>query len=74
MPDEAALVDRTKRQRVLDDDIVDAGLAKPAAKLGHPLHVESREVGVVERLRALDLVSQLGDELFFLVLFIARYR
>ena len=43
-----------------------ARLAQAAAELRHPLHVSPVKSVIVERLRALDLVAQLGDELLLL--------
>src|SRR4029077_10766555 len=51
LADETAFVYCTQGQCVLDDHVIDARSLEPAAKLGHPLHVESGEIGVIERLR-----------------------
>jgi len=64
--DETALVHRAERERVLDDHVIDARSLEPAAKLGHPLHVESGEIRIVERLSIGQLVAQLGNELLLL--------
>src|SRR2546423_13090203 len=64
--DETTLVHCTERQRVLDDHVIDARSLEPAAKLGHSLHVESGEIGVIERLSGAQLLGQIGDDLFFL--------
>src|ERR1035438_2857182 len=63
---ESALVHGAQSQRVLDDHVSDAGLAKAPAQFGHVLHVEAREVGVVERVGALHLLLEPSDELLFL--------
>ena len=53
LADQATLVHGAERERVLDDDVLDVRLAQAATQFRHPLHVESREVGVVERRGAL---------------------
>ena len=59
---QSALVHSPQRQRVLDDDVLDTGLAETAAEFRHALHVQSGEVRVVHRARGSELVLQLADE------------
>src|SRR4051794_17243025 len=74
LANESRLVHGAQRQGVLDDDVLHVRAAQAPAKLRHPLHVETREVRIVERLGAPDLLFQLDDELLFVRSLHARSR
>src|SRR6266550_4450933 len=60
------LAQRAARQRVLDHHVLDADRPQAPAQVGDVRHVETREIGDVDRLRLGDLRRQRRDHLLLL--------